>query len=125
MVKHVVDSPDAWRSSLLLIALYLVAMVIRLTAVVSLGPSPGLDTDEIEYINAATCLSRGLGYAIVPQGMPQDSMPQRTAFRMPGPSLMMAGVISLFGENIRWLRLAAVVCTVFDRTTASNIRVQF
>lgn len=91
-----------------LMGLYILALVIRAAAGGAIGMQNELDGDELEYFNAAVNLVSGRGYALVPQGIETD-IPKLTAFRMPGPSLVMAASMAVFGIDVQVTRIVAIL----------------
>ena len=96
--------------------LYLVLFVVGFLVRGPIGLSQwylnaGLDNDEYEYVDPALNMTRGFGYSQVPQGTSPAAEPEPTAFRLPGPSLIMAGIIFVLGENRVWLILAACIAS--------------
>ena len=92
------------RHPTLMVGLFLIALSLRVVAAgAMLGLGYGFDNDEYEYVDPAKNIVKGLGYSMVPQGVMPSEPPVPTAFRLPGPSLIMAGVIFVFGENRAWL----------------------
>jgi hypothetical protein len=93
-----------WSIMLLLIG----SFCIRLAMGSFLGIGAKLESDEHEYYAAAASVARGDGYRLVAQ-QSADGRPQFTAFRLPGPSLMMALAFKISRESIPTARLASIV----------------
>jgi 4-amino-4-deoxy-L-arabinose transferase-like glycosyltransferase len=91
-----------------LVLLFAGSLCIRMTVGSFQGLHEKVDSDESEYYNAAVSLAQGNGYRLVAQQTP-DGAPRLTAYRMPGPALILAIVFKLFGTTIAAARLASIV----------------
>jgi len=108
-VKSLSDRRAAMRT---FFTLYLVSLFI----LVVIGWSRGLhrppEGDQLEYYNGAVSISRGNGYALIPQ-QSADGMPHLSAFRMPGPSLILALAFRIFGTGVSVARLCPAFFAAF------------
>ena len=81
----------------LLLGIFAVAVIVRVFAALASGVSK-ISGDEAEHFGAALNLIHGLGYALVPQQSP-DGLPMPTAYRTPGPALLMSLGMLVFGAK--------------------------
>jgi len=88
--------------------LFLGGLVIRFAVALFLGIHAKLESDEFEYYSAAVSVARGGGYCLVPQQSP-DGVPHLTAYRMPGPALIMALVFRMTNASVPAARLSSVI----------------
>src|ERR1700728_4236029 len=93
-------------------SLFVASLCIRLVVGSYLGFHAKLQSDEPEYFNAAASLARGDGYRLIPQ-QSADGLPQLTAYRIPGPALMMALAFRISSVSIPTARLASAVFGAF------------
>ena len=91
-----------------ILCLFLVALLARVAGAAIIGISYPMDNDEPEYYYPAVHILKGEGYRKVPQQSP-DGVAHLTAYRMPGPSLMLALGFSIFGESVATARLISAV----------------
>ena len=92
-----------------MIGLYLLALGARIMAGLSLLMNQPLSSDEPECYEPAVSIVEGLGYSKIPQQAVDPSC-QPTAYRMPGPSLVLASCFAFFGSSIELARwISAVV----------------
>jgi hypothetical protein len=96
------------------VGLYLLALLVRGVAALALPiniPALPLNrplvNDEPEYYVPAVCIAQGQGYCKIPQ-QSIDQVLRPTAYRMPGPSLILALAFVMLGPSIelaRWLSI--------------------
>ncbi len=84
--------------------LYGLALLARGLAASVLGLNYPLDNDEPEYYYPAIHIAGGDGYRKVPQQSPDD-VAYLTAYRMPGPSLILACGLGILGPGFGVARL--------------------
>jgi 4-amino-4-deoxy-L-arabinose transferase-like glycosyltransferase len=97
------------RTPWILLSLFLASLLIRGAVGSALGFYTRLESDEQEYYNPAVSLSQGSGYRMVPQQSP-DGIPRLTAYRVPGPSLIIALAFKILGSGLpvaRWVSVFA------------------
>ncbi|HJZ57997.1 MAG TPA: glycosyltransferase family 39 protein [Gemmataceae bacterium] len=95
-------------------ALYGLAVLARLASLLALGISGPLIEDEPQYFEPAKYLADGQGYCKVPQQSP-DGIAQPSAYRMPGPALLLAAVFVVCGPSIE---VARVTCLLVASASA-------
>jgi 4-amino-4-deoxy-L-arabinose transferase-like glycosyltransferase len=88
--------------------LFVGSFCIRLAVGSFLGLGAKPESDEHEYYSAAASIARGDGYRLVPQQSP-DGVARPTAFRLPGPSLIVALALKITGMGIPAARLVSVI----------------
>ena len=86
------------RLTWLLLGVFAVALIVRVFAAVTSGFSK-ITLDEEEHFGAALNLVHGLGYALVPQQSP-DGLLMPTAYRTPGPALLISLGMLVFGAKV-------------------------
>jgi len=91
-----------------ILCLFLIALLARVVGAAIIGISYPMDNDEPEYYYPAVHIVNGEGYRKVPQQSP-DGVAHLTAYRMPGPSLMLALGFSIFGESVATARIISAV----------------
>ena len=91
-----------------LIGLFLFSLCIRAIVGSYLGFNSKLESDEPEYFNPAVSIAEGNGYCMVPQ-QSLDGIPRLTAYRMPGPALILALIFKIFGPSIHAARWTSAV----------------
>ena len=96
------------------------ALLLRLGLAVKTGlnaPPPKLGSDEDEYDTCAWNLAQGKGYRGPSPGFGRDNL---TAYRVPGTSLVWAGLYRIFGHRYDVIRLlhclvgALTVLIIYD-----------
>jgi 4-amino-4-deoxy-L-arabinose transferase-like glycosyltransferase len=92
----------------LLFLLYALALSARLAAIAVIGLSYPMDNDEPEYYQPAVHIANGEGYRKVPQQSP-DGVAHLTAYRMPGPALVLAVAFKLLGASYSLARFISAL----------------
>ncbi len=96
------------KESGLLIAMFSAALLARIAGASLIGLSYPMDNDEPEYYAPAIHITNGEGYRKIPQQSP-DQVAHLTAYRMPGPSLVLALGMKLFGSSVATARFISAV----------------
>jgi hypothetical protein len=97
-----------WSPGSLVLGLYGLALVVRVAAGLVLGMNQPAGNDEPEYYEPAISLAQGEGYRMVPQQSP-DGVAHLTAYRMPGPALVLALSFLGLGTKIELARWMSVI----------------
>src|SRR5262245_22687181 len=105
-----VRGPEArpWRVPALLAGVYLLALAVRVAVGAVTGVSQPLGDDEPEFYLPAVHLANGEGYRKVPQQSP-DGIAHPTAYRMPGPSLVLALCFTTLGSGVELARWVSAI----------------
>lgn len=95
------------------VGLYVLALTVRFLALLVLGMTNPPVSDEAEYFEPAASLANGKGYAMIPQ-QSDDGIERLTAYRMPGPAMLLSLSFIGFGVKSSVARITCICISSFS-----------